>query len=173
MIGPFTGLKAARYTWEGPCPWNTPSPPCNYYKAGVDPLAFLKTKSNYVPLAVLASIFDQRHIHAQILEKWRPDLGIELDGFINWIRENCGEQVKGIFSLIFENRFDHWVRIINSVHWRITREELRLAVKLRYRGVLHELEKIKASGQAPSRKEVDHITILLWWPANIRHELGR
>lgn len=169
-IGPLQGLRPARALWEGPCPWTTPHPPSAYYKQWVDPLAALKQRQNYVPLGVLVSVTDQRHVRGQILEKWRPDEGIDIGGFIDWLRENIREQVQGVFSLVHENRFDHWVRVINTVHWRITKEDLRLAVKIRYRGALHELETLRASGQVPTRKEVDLVTALLWWPANLRHE---
>lgn len=160
-----------RWMWTQTCPWGrSPNPPTDFYSQGQDPLGSLKNKIHYVPLGTIVSMYDQDHIRSEILEQWQPRKGVRVDHFILWLRDHIRVQVQGIFGLINENRQDHWVRRLLQVHWKVAKEDVRLAVKIRYRGALHELEAMLARKRQPTWQEVDLVTKLLWWPSNIRHE---
>ena len=160
-----------RWLWTQTCPWGrSPNPPTDFYSQGQDPLGSLKNKIHYVPLGTIVSMYDQDHIRSEILEQWQPRKGVRVDQFILWLRDHIRVQVQGMFGLINENRQDHWVRRLLQVHWKVAKEDVRLAVKIRYRGALHELEAMLARTRQPTWQEVDLVTKLLWWPSNIRHE---
>ena len=65
----------------------TPSYLVVYYKTWLDPLATLKQRPQYVPLATLVSMADQIHIREELMKKWRPDQEVSVDSFLVWLRD--------------------------------------------------------------------------------------
>ena len=153
-------------------PWRERHPPSSFYKKGYDPLGRVKQQAHYIPLYAIVS----------------PERAIELRRkMIIWIDNNtkngilkCHEAIEELTAIMlaflketcdtaWTHRKDPAIRPLFRTHWRIAKEDLKLAIKLRFKGALTELQKLSKCNTCTN----EQIRILfenLWWVGNIRQE---
>lgn len=155
--------------WAGPCPWQGITPPSKFYRANMHPLAALRAKQHYLAAHNYVTVGDQLDIKKALLGIWAPGPDINLQAIKTALEAEMNSTVKGVFEHMWENKRDIVFRQLFTRSFKVAKEEIRLAIKLRYKGAIAEVEEaLKARDTSPVT--LNRITQLLWWPANFREE---
>ena len=81
------------------------------------------------------------------------------------------ETIRGVLDMIWQNKHDTaFVPLFRGGRFKLNKEAIRLAIKLRFKGALHEMNKIAAGQQGMTIGSLNTVTKILWWAANFRWE---
>ena len=160
--------------WTKNCPWGQ-SPPSDFYRAGCHPLGAIMRKVPYVPGHFYVTISDQLMIRNSLLVMWKPqDIlsgNASIQTAIGQTEVIMNETIRGVLDMIWQNKHDTaFVPLFRGGRFKLNKEAIRLAIKLRFKGALHEMNKIAAGQQGMTIGSLNTVTKILWWAANFRWE---
>lgn len=148
--------------WAGPCPWRI-TPPSDFYKAGFHPLSRIMRSKLYIPAYnAYISVEDSREMKRQLLQIWKPDTKIKPAEIIQKIDAFLKQTMTAITDHIWENKGDPvYSKLFRNQSFKLSKEKVKLAIKLRLRGAQTELARLEEGNISPSQLNV--VTRLLWW----------
>jgi len=101
----------------------------------------------------------------QLLQIWKPDTKIKPAEIIQKIDAFLKQTMTAITDHIWENKGDPvYSKLFRNQSFKLSKEKVKLAIKLRLRGAQTELARLEEGNISPSQLNV--VTRLLWWPAN-------
>ena len=132
-------------------------------------------KSPYVPVHAFVSIADQNEIRKDLLGIWNPKKLLErtetIEAVMEKIEKLMQETIQGIMHFLVENKNDVVYRpLFRGGKFKMHKEAIRLSIKLRFRGSIHELNKVREDNGLLTVANLNNISALLWWTANSRWE---
>ena len=118
--------------------------PSFFYKDNIHPLALLWRKTPNIPGHSYISVNDQKEVKQSLKTIWVPHQLLSGEKKMKSVLEQLmGECVRGTIDLLWDNRTDVVYKVLfRNGRFKINKESIRLAVKLRFNGAIYEINKL-------------------------------